>query len=181
MPSSSRLRLKRGLSVREIAIFALLGVFLFLSKLLMEGLPNIHLMGTLTVAYTLTYRKKALIPIYVSVVLTGLYAGFNLWWVPYLYIWTILWGMTMLVPRRLPERVLTFLLPLLCGLHGLAYGTLYAPAQALLFGLDFKGMLAWIAAGIPFDLIHALGNLLLGFLILPLHRLLHFLTYREKI
>lgn len=184
MPSSSRLHLKRGLSVREIAIFALLGAILFLSRLLMAALPNIHLVGTLTVAYTLTYRKKALIPLYIYAMLEGIYAvciGLILWWIPYLYIWTILWGMTMLVPRRLPRGVLAVLLPLVSALHGLAYGTLYAPAQALLFGLDFKGMLAWIVAGIPFDLMHAFGNLLLGFLILPLHRLLHFLTYREKI
>lgn len=181
MPSSTRPRLKAGLSVRELAIFALLGVFMFLSKLLMEALPNIHLLGTLTVAYTLTYRKKALIPIYTYVFLNGLYAGFSLWWMPYLYIWTILWGMTMLVPRRLPHGVLTFLLPVLSALHGLAFGTLYAPAQALLFGFDFKETLAWIATGLPFDLIHAFGNLLLGFLILPLYRLLYFLTYREKI
>ena len=172
---------KRGLTVREIVIFALLGVFLFLSKLLMEALPNIHLVGTLTVAYTLTYRHKALIPIYIFAMLTGLYAGFNLWWLPYLYIWTILWGMAMLVPRRLPERVLAFLLPLVSALHGLAYGTLYAPAQALMFGLSFEGMLAWIVAGLPFDLMHALGNLLLGFLILPLYKLLYFLTYKKRI
>jgi energy-coupling factor transport system substrate-specific component len=147
----------------------------------MEALPNIHLLGTLTVAYTLTYRTQALIPIYTYIFLNGLYAGFNLWWVPYLYIWALLWGMAMLVPRRLPQGVLAVLLPLVSALHGLAYGALYAPAQALMFGLDFNGMLAWIAAGIPFDLMHAFGNLLLGFLILPLYKLLYFLTYRKKI
>ena len=59
-----------------------------------------------------------------------------------------------------------------CALHGLAYGTLYAPWQALAFGLSWEGMLTWIAAGLPFDALHAAGNLAAGLLILPLSRLL---------
>ena len=57
---------------------------------------------------------------------------------------------------------------ILCALHGFLYGVLYAPAQALLFGLDFQGMLAWIAAGLPFDLIHGVGNFFCGALICPI-------------
>ena len=72
----------------------MLGTIMFVSKIVMEALPNIHLLGTLTMTYTVVYRKKALIPLYVYVFLNGLYAGFSLWWVPYLYIWTILWGIT---------------------------------------------------------------------------------------
>ena len=45
---------------------------------------------------------------------------------------------------------------------------LYAPAQAVLFGLSFEGMLAWIAAGLPFDLIHGVSNFIAGALILPI-------------
>ena len=55
-----------------------------------------------------------------------------------------------------------------CALHGFLYGTLYAPAQAILFGLDFKGMLSWIIAGLPFDFIHGVSNFFCGALILPM-------------
>ena len=40
------------LTVRETAVFGMLGAVMFASKLLMELLPNIHLLGALTVAYT---------------------------------------------------------------------------------------------------------------------------------
>ena len=43
-----------------------------------------------------------------------------------------------------------------------------APVQALFFGFDFRQTLAWIAAGLPFDIIHAIGNFAAGFLIMPL-------------
>ena len=155
-----------------MAIFAMLATIMFCSKLIMEALPNIHLLGTLTMVYTLTYRKKALIPIYVYVMLNGIYAGFNMWWVPYLYIWTILWAVTMLLPRKMPVKIAAVVYPAVCALHGFAYGTMYAPAQALMFKMDITQTLAWIAAGLPFDLIHGIGNLVLGLFILPLTKLL---------
>lgn len=165
-------RRKAVLTTREMAVFAMLGTIMFLSKLLMEWAPNIHFLGMFTMTYTIVYRKKALIPLYVYVMLNGIYAGFNLWWVPYLYIWTVLWGVTMLLPRSMPNKIAVPVYMAVCGLHGLLFGTLYAPAQALFFGLSFKGMIAWIAAGLPWDAIHGLGNLAAGLLIVPLSTLL---------
>ena len=138
----------------------------------MEWAPNIHLLGMLTMAYTLTYRKKALIPIYVYVLLQGAFAGFALWWIPYTYIWTILWGVTMLLPKNMPPKIAVPVYMGVCALHGLSFGVLYAPAQAIMYGLNWKGMIAWIAAGLPFDVIHGVGNLVLGSLVLPLSRTL---------
>ena len=156
------------MTVQEVVIFAMLGTLMFCSKVLMEFLPNIHLLGMLTMVYTLVFRKKALIPIYIYVVLNGLFAGFSLWWFPYLYLWTILWGLTMLLPRRMPRKAAGLVYPLVCGLHGLAFGTLYAPANALMFGFDFPQTIAWIIAGLPWDVVHAAGNVCAGLLILPL-------------
>lgn len=163
---------KRRISVRDMAIFSMLGALMFCSKVIMDALPNIHLLGMFIMVYTLVYRTKALIPIYIFVFMTGLYGGFGLWWIPYLYIWAILWGVTMLLPRKMPRAVGMAVYPAVCCLHGLLYGVLYAPAQALIFGLDLDGMLAWIAAGLPFDVMHGIGNLFAGLLILPLSSLL---------
>ena len=156
-----------------MTVFSMFACLMFCSKLLLEWAPNIHLLAMLTVAITAVYRAKALIPIYVFVLLTGLYGGFSPWWVPYLYIWTLLWGVAMLLPhRRMKPAVSVPVYMVICGLHGILYGVLYAPAQALLFGLDFKGTLAWIAAGAAFDVMHCIGNLAAGTLTLPLIRLL---------
>ncbi len=164
-----------------MTVFSMLGALMFVSKVAMEMLPNLHLVGVLTVVYTIVYRWRALIPIYIYVLMNGVYAGFSLWWMPYLYIWTILWGLTMLLPRRMPTAVKCAVYPILTGLHGFLFGTLYAPAQALLFGLDLDGMVAWIIAGIPFDLIHGVGNLCLGFLVFPLSELLFKLSGERRV
>ena len=52
--------------------------------------------------------------------------------------------------------------------HGFLYGVLYAPMQALIYGLSFQGMLAWIVAGFPFDVIHGISNFICGLLIVPI-------------
>ncbi|MBR2328146.1 MAG: hypothetical protein IKA51_05980 [Clostridia bacterium] len=164
---------KSAVTVRDMAVFSMLAALMFASKVIMDALPNVHLLGMFIMVYTRVYRVKALIPLYLFIFMTGLYGGFGLWWIPYLYIWAILWGVTMLLPRRMPRGVCAAVFPAVCCLFGLLYGVLYAPAQALLFGLDFHGMLAWIAAGLPFDLMHGIGNLFAGLLILPLSELLY--------
>ena len=158
--------------VREMCIFAMLASLMFCSKLIMEVLPNIHLLGMFTMVYTVVFRKKALIPIYLYVFINGLYSGFATWWVPYLYVWTVLWAFTMLIPKRIPKKIAMIVYPIVCSLHGFSFGILYAPAQALMFGFDFKQTLAWIAAGFTFDVIHGIGNFVAGFLIIPLSELL---------
>lgn len=165
------LKRKPFITVYEMTVFAMLGSIMYCSKILMEWAPNIHLLAMFTMVFTIVYRVKALIPIYVYVLLNGFFAGFAMWWIPYLYIWTVLWAVTMLFPRNLSPKW-AFIYPIICGLHGLAFGTLYAPAQALMFGLNFKQTIAWIAAGFPFDCIHAIGDFTAGFLIYPLVKLL---------
>lgn len=172
---------KNRLTPLEMTIFSMLGTLMFCSKILMEWAPNIHLLGMFTMVYTLAYRTKGLIPIYVYVFLNGIYAGFSPWWIPYLYIWTILWGVTMLLPKNLSNKTATIIYPVVCGLHGLCFGTLYAPAQAVMFGLNFEQTLAWIVAGLPWDAVQAVGDFFAGFLILPLSKLLIKLNNRIRI
>lgn len=163
------------LKTRELAIFAMLGAIMYLSKIIMEWIPNVHLLGTLVMAYTLVYRRKALYPIYVYVFLNGALAGFNAWWIPYLYVWTVLWGMTMLLPKHMPSKVAPIIYMIVCALHGFGFGILYAPAQALMFGLSFEATLAWIASGFPFDVIHGISNFFCGMLIVPITSVLKML------
>ena len=156
----------------RLIICAMWGALMFGSTFVLKAFPNIHLLALFIIVLTRVYGGYALIPIYIYVFLEGVIQGFSPWWLPYLYIWTVLWGMTMLLPRNIPEKWKPLAYMLVCAAHGYLYGTLYAPAQALLFGLDFKGMIAWIMAGLPFDFVHGTSNLLCGMLIYPLAKLL---------
>ena len=160
--------MNKKITLREIAIFGVLGALMYASKVLMEALPNIHLIGAFVVAITVVYRAKALLPIYTFVMMVGLFGGFGVWWIPYLYIWTVLFGAVMLLPRNMPKRVAAVVYIAVCSLHGFLYGILYAPFQAFAFGLDFNGTIAWIIAGLPFDIAHGIGNAVCGTLIIPI-------------
>ena len=168
--------MKNGkLTIREMAVFAMLGALMYASKMIMEVASNVHLLGVFTIAFTVVYRKKALYPIYTYVLLNGIFCGFATWWIPYLYLWAVLWGATMLLPKRIPEKLRPLVYMLLCAAHGFLFGTLYAPAQALLYGLSFQKMIAWIISGLPWDFVHGVSNFFCGILIVPIVKILTFL------
>lgn len=150
----------------------MLAALMFTSKIIMEALPNIHLLGMLTMVYTVVFRKKALIPLYLYLIVQGLYAGFAIWWLPYLYVWTVLWGITMLLPKKMPPWLAAIVYPAVCAIHGFAFGIIYAPGQALLYGFTFEQTIAWISTGLMFDVIHGISNIFTGMLVLPLSELI---------
>ena len=160
------------ISTRELTIFAMLGAVMYASKIIMEFAPNIHLLGVFTIAFTVVYRKKALYPIYIYVLLLGLFNGFSSWWISHLYVWTVLWAIIMLVPKKLPKNIEPFVYMIVCALHGFLYGVLCAPSQAILYGLNLKGTIAWIVSGFPFDIVHGVSNFFCGILIMPIIRTL---------
>ncbi|MCI9525405.1 MAG: hypothetical protein HFH37_00605 [Lachnospiraceae bacterium] len=162
------------LTIKEIAVFGMLGGVMYVSKMIMELLPNVHLLGVFIIAFTVVYRQKALYIIYTYVFLNGIFSGFAAWWIPYLYVWTVLWGAVMLLPRKLPRKAEPFVYMAVCAAHGFLFGTLYAPAQAILFGLSLQGMVAWIIAGLPWDCMHGVSNFFCGILIMPLIYALRF-------
>ena len=156
------------LTTREVAVFGMLGAVMYVSKVIMEVAPNVHLLGVFVIAYTVVYGKKALYPIYIYIFLNGIFSGFATWWIPYLYIWTVLWGVVMLLPKQMPKKIRPLVYMVVCAMHGFLFGTLYAPPQALLYGLSIEGMIAWIIAGLPWDFIHGVSNFICGLLIMPI-------------
>ena len=78
----------------------------------------------------------------------------------------------MLLPEKMPKKLQPVVYMIVCAAHGFLFGVLYAPAQAILYGLKFKGMIAWIIAGFPFDCIHGISNFFCGMLIVPIVKVL---------
>jgi energy-coupling factor transport system substrate-specific component len=180
-PTRVSRRKKALLTVYEIAVFGMLGALMMVSDLLMNIIPNVHPVGVMIVVLTVVYRWKALFPIYVYVLLIGLMEGIGLWWLPYLYIWTLLWGMIMLLPRRMPTWLAAMIYAAVCGLHGFAFGFLWIPSQMLLMGFSFDQALVWWKFGfITADIPHGIGNLVGSTLIIPLVTLIRKLDKRAK-
>lgn len=145
----------------RIAVTGLLAALLTVSKFAMDGLPNIELVSLLIIIYTLEFHKIVIPTVYTYAVLYGLLNGMGIWWVPQLYVWLILIGLTWLMRENQSRLVWA----VLSGLFGLSYGALYAVFYAAVNG-PAAGV-AWWITGIPFDLLHGGGNFLVAMLLLP--------------
>ena len=66
---------RNKLSVRDLVLFAVLGAMMFLTTFALQMLPNIHLLAMFIATFTLTYRARALIPLYIFILLDGVFTG----------------------------------------------------------------------------------------------------------
>ena len=179
-PTQVSRRKKALVTIYEIAIFGMLGALMMVSDLLMNIIPNVHLVGVMIVVLTVVYRWKALFPIYVYVLLIGLLEGAGLW-ATYCYVWAILWGMVMLLPRKMPPWLASVVYAFVCGLHGFAFGFLLIPYQMVFLSFTFEQALIWWKFGFfTADIPHGIGNLIGSTLVVPLVNLIRKLDKRIR-
>lgn len=154
------------LSVRDMALLAIMGALMFASQVAMASLPNIHIVALLIILTTFMFGWKALYSVGIFAILEGLMFGFGPWWLGYIYIWPLLVVVTVIFRANTAPLFWA----VVSGLHGLFFGALCAIPQ--IFILGFRGAIAWWISGIPFDLIHCAGNFALALILIsPLRRL----------
>lgn len=154
-------------TISQIVTMGLLGAVLFVGQIAMAPLPNIEPVTTLIIIFTLVCKKKAFFSIYVFVLLEGLLFGFGIWWVSYLYIWSIL-ALLVLCLQKMESAVLW---AMVSGVFGLLFGALCAIPYLISGGIG--AAFAYWSAGIPYDVLHCCGNFTLTLILYtPLTRLL---------
>ncbi|NMA07288.1 MAG: hypothetical protein GX928_06215 [Ruminococcaceae bacterium] len=124
------------------------------AKFAMSSLPNIEPVTLLFILYTKHLKKKTLYVIYVFTLIEGIIYGFHIWWITYLYVWTLLY---IFVSHAKGEGVLYY--ASIGGIFGLIFGTLTSIPYFFIGGI--AGGIAYISAGIVFDLVHAAGNFII--------------------
>lgn len=155
------------LRIKELVRLSLLASLMMVAQVGMAFLPNIELVSLLCIGYTLSLGKKALYVLYIFVLMQGLLYGFGLWWLCYLYIWAVLWGVTMLFRSMEPPLGWA----VVSGLFGLSFGLLTALPYLLMGGVPMA--FAYWVNGIPFDIAHCIGNFAAALILLnPLRRTL---------
>lgn len=141
--------------ITRLVTMGLLSGILVLGQLGMAFLPNIEPVTFLIIAYTLVYGKQVFSIIYAFVLVEGLIFGFGIWWFSYLYIWSILAVLTLL----LQKNTSTVIWAVISGAFGLLFGALCS-IPYLISGGPGAAFAYW-AAGIPYDILHCAGNFVL--------------------
>lgn len=157
-------------TIQLVTMGALSGILLA-GQLGLSFLPNIEVVSTLIILYTLTYKRRVFPVILTFVLLEGIIFGFGIWWISYLYVWNIL-ALIVLALQKMDSAILW---AVVSGAFGLLFGALCA-IPYLVTG-DPGAAFAYWSAGIPYDILHCGGNFVLT---LVLYRpLLHLLKYLQ--
>ena len=78
------------ITVKELALFSVLGALTFAAKYVMSFLPNIEPVSLMVMLFAVTFGRKCLYPIYLYVAMELLFFGIGLWNINYLYVWAVL-------------------------------------------------------------------------------------------
>ena len=141
--------------VYDIALMGMVTAVLSTVKQALAVIPNVELVSFFIIIFTLYMGWKILPAIYAFVSIEFIIWGFGIWSFYYLYVWTILALLTMLLSRF--RNIFVFCT--LSGAFGLGFGGLCAFTNLFITGPG--AAFGWWLAGIPFDLIHAVSNFII--------------------
>lgn len=160
MCSACNTQLKPMLNVKQLAQLGFMVAVLEVSKLALTSLPNIELVSFWIILFTLWIGYRTLYAVYGFVLLEGLLYGVHFWWIAYLYVWTLL----VLLVRLFRMQQSPWFWSIFSGFFGLFFGAL-CTFPYLITGIWSGGLwngllagFAWWIAGIPYDLLHCIGN-----------------------
>lgn len=155
------------ITTKDIALTGVMIATLEAAKMALSFVPNVELVTLLIILYTLVFGKRVFYAIAAFVLLEGCLYGFGIWWVMYLYIWPLLAFLTLLFRKQ--QSV--WFWSIFAGGYGLIFGALCAVPYFFLDG--WHAAMTWWIAGIPYDLIHCVSNVILcGILFCPLYHVL---------
>ena len=132
----------------------------------MSYLPNIEPVTLMILVFGAVFGWKALFPVYVYVMAEILFYGLGTWNINYLYIWAIP-AVAACLMRRVKNPIVW---AMVSAVFGLLFGAFCAPVDVVIGGWSYA-VSKW-ASGIPFDVAHCLGNLVMALLLFaPLRKL----------
>ncbi len=142
--------------LKDIIFTALIASIVFVTQIVMAALPNIEIVSFLFIIYAIHFPlKQSLTASYIFCLLEGLFFGFGIWWVMYLYVWQIL----IIISWSFRKMNFSVFWAVIAGIFGLFFGALCSIPYIVAGGF-FAGF-AWWVNGIFYDVIHAISNFLI--------------------
>lgn len=140
---------------RELVVMGVLTAIVFVGQVAFGFLPNIEVVTLLFIIYTLVFGKKVFFMIYAFALLEGFFYGFGMWWINYMYVWSLQALVTMLFRKQHSAIFWS----ILSGFYGITFGALCAIPYFFVGGPS--AAFAYWVSGIAYDIPHCIGNVVL--------------------
>ena len=144
--------MNRSNKIKDIAVMGMMVAILEILKFALMALPNIEAVTLMIIIFTLYIGKKALLVVTAFSLVECIIWGFGLWSIGYFYVWPIL----VLIVLIFRKNENSFFWAIIAGFYGLFFGAFFAVIYIFTSGIE-AAISYWIS-GIPFDIIHCVGN-----------------------
>lgn len=152
---------------KDITVTAVMAVLLEISKLALSWIANVELVSFFVIVFTLCFGKRIFAALPVFILVEGLIYGFGIWWIMYVYVWPLL-AVAVCLLRKYDSR---FFWTVFSCVFGLSFGALCSvpyifvgsAGGSIINGLKTAAL--WWVAGIPFDIVHAVANAVIMFML----------------
>lgn len=151
------------LTTQDIATIGMMVAVIEVCKVVLMGLPNIELTTFWVIMFSIYFGNTVFWAIPVFALIEGAMFGFQIWWIMYLYMWPSL----ALLARVLKKIDSVMAYSVLSSAYGFLFG-FFCAIPYLFIGMTdggikngFYSAFTWWVAGIPFDMVHGVGNFVL--------------------
>lgn len=159
MKNTKRLKI----TIQDICLIGMMVAVIEVCKAALSFLPNIELTTFWLILFTLFFGRKIVLVVPVFILIEGSIYGFNTWWIMYLYTWPLLVLLTWVFRKQKS----VWFWSILSGMYGLFFGLLCSILYVVIGAVDggirsglYAGFTWWVA-GIPWDIVHCIGNFVL--------------------
>lgn len=153
------------MSTKRIATIAMFSCLSFVGRILFSFLPNVQPTTAIILIIALHLgAKDGVLVATVSMLISNLYLGMGIWTLSQIATYAIIISAFGILTNN-SFRNSTVYLSTLFFLSGIAYGLLISVMQIPIIGRDI--LIPYYVSGIPYDISHAVGNLLFFLILHP--------------
>ena len=146
-----------GFGVRRLALLSILTALCYVGRMMFQFIPNVQPVTAVLIILTLTLgMTDGFIVAILSIVLTNFLLGMGPWTIAQIASFGVLIVVTGLVMKPFYKKVHKAYFVVFSFLGGILYGFVISLFTVKMMGIN--SFWAYYIAGIPFDLLHGLGN-----------------------
>lgn len=154
-------------ATKSIVLVAMLTALSVAGRVLFTFIPNVTPVTAIVMITTILMGVRyGLVNAVLSIVLSNMVMGMGIWTIPQIVSLVVVVVVTAVAIKPWFKSMPHWLVSLYAGMAGLLYGFVISLVQAPIFG--YENFVSYYLAGLPFDLMHAGGNVAFYFVLAPI-------------